>query len=128
MVTEVTEGIKITIVSDYLSNYSNPSDNYFLYSYQITIENQSEYAVQLLRRQWHIFDSTGEYREVEGAGVVGKQPVIAPGEIYQYESSCNLTSDLGKMWGHYTMERQLDNKRFKVVIPEFQLITPFKMN
>jgi ApaG protein len=99
-----------------------------MFAYRITIENESEYAIKLLRRHWFIFDSVGEHKEVEGDGVVGKQPVIQPGEHHQYVSGCNLKSEMGTMRGTYQMQRLADGKLFDVVIPEFTLITPEKLN
>jgi ApaG protein len=84
--------------------------------------------VQLLRRHWHIFDTNGEVRQVEGEGVVGQQPVLEPGESHQYISGCNLKTTIGKMTGTYLMERIIDGKKIKVKIPEFTMIVPFKLN
>jgi ApaG protein len=128
MVTQVTQGIKISIQTKYQEEESQADNDHFIFVYKVTIENTSDYAVQLMRRHWHIFDSRGEYREVQGEGVVGEQPVLLPGEIYQYDSACNLTTDIGAMHGTYLMERQVDNKRFKVKIPEFHLIVPNRLN
>ena len=101
---------------------------HFLFSYRITIENKSEYTVQLISRHWEIFDSSSEHSEVDGEGVVGEQPILEPGEIFEYESACSLTTDMGKMCGTYLMERKIDKARFKVIIPEFELITPQRLN
>lgn len=128
MVTAVTKGIKIIVRTQYQDLYSKPEQGHFLFTYRITIENNSEYTVKLLRRHWYIFDSSSEMREVEGEGVVGQQPVLMPGDIYEYESACNLTTEMGKMHGAYIMERQADKLMFKVDIPEFELITPAKLN
>ena len=84
--------------------------------------------IKLLRRHWHIVDSNGSYRDVDGDGVVGQQPVIEPGDNYQYVSGANLRSDMGKMYGSYEMENMFNKKIIEVTIPEFQLIAPFKMN
>jgi len=128
MVTQVTKGIKIIVQATYLDEQSQPDNEHYLFKYRITIENNSEQTVQLLRRHWHIFDSSGEYRQVEGEGVVGEKPVIMPADIYEYESVCNLVTEMGKMHGTYMMERKLDGMRFEVQIPEFELIVPFKLN
>ncbi len=84
--------------------------------------------VKLLRRHWYIVDSNGAYREVEGEGVVGKQPILEPGASHQYISACSLRSDMGKMHGNYLMENLYNKKLFRVAIPEFQMIAPFKGN
>jgi ApaG protein len=128
MVTQTTHNVKITVKTIYQEDYSSPAHGHYLFSYQITIENYSEYTIRLVSRHWHIFDSSNEHREVEGEGVVGQQPVLEPGENYSYESACNLTSDFGKMHGTYLMERKIDGHKFYVKIPEFQLIVPGKLN
>ena len=128
MITLVTQGIQITVRSTYQESYSRPEENHFLFTYRITIENKSEHTVQLIRRHWHIYDSSSEHREVEGEGVVGQQPILMPGDIYEYESACNLTSDMGKMHGTYLMERQIDKLRFFVNIPEFEMVIPARLN
>jgi ApaG protein len=128
MIAEVTEGIKITVQSEFQPEYSNPSNMHFVYAYRISIENRSEFTVQLMRRQWFIYDSDGSIREVEGEGVVGQQPILEQGDFHEYVSGCNLRTDLGKMKGNYTMERIMDGKKIKVVIPEFVLFPPYKLN
>lgn len=128
MVTQVTKGIKIVVTASYLEDQSQPENHHFLFKYRITIENNSEHTVQLLRRHWHIFDSSGEYREVEGEGVIGQQPVLMHGDVYEYESVSNLVTEMGKMHGTYLMERKMDGSRFVVQIPEFELIVPHKLN
>ena len=84
--------------------------------------------VQLLRRHWYIWEANGTRREVEGEGVIGQQPVLEPGEVYQYVSACNLNTEIGKMWGNYTLQRISDRSQFAVQIPVFDMIVPFKMN
>lgn len=128
MTTQITHNIKISVRTRFQEEHSSPNQRHYLFSYHIIIENNSEYTIQLLRRHWHIFDSSGEYREVEGEGVVGEQPILASGEVYQYESACNLSTEIGKMYGTYLMERKIDGTQFNVDIPEFELIVPSKMN
>jgi ApaG protein len=128
MVTQVTQGIKISVATVYKSEYSHPLKNHYFFSYRISIENQSDYPVQLLRRHWFIFDSSGEHSEVEGEGVVGVQPIIGAGELFEYESACNLSTDMGKMQGTYLIERLDTEQRFYVHIPEFKMVAPFKLN
>lgn len=128
MVQQVTEGVSITVETFYQPTQSNPLGSEFLFAYRITIENLSVFPVQLLRRHWNIIDSNGSAREVEGEGVVGQQPIIEPGENYQYVSAANLKSEIGKMFGTYQMENLYNKKLFNVDIPVFQLIAPFKMN
>ena len=98
-----------------------------MFAYRITIENHNSFPVKLMRRHWYIIDSNSSEREVEGEGVVGVQPVLQPGEKYQYVSGCNLRSELGKMHGTYTMENLNNKSIFEVNIPIFEMIVPFKM-
>ncbi len=128
MVQQVTEGVNVMVETFYQPGHSNPLNAEFLFAYRITIENLSAHPVKLLSRHWHIIDSNGSHREVEGEGVVGEQPVISSGGNYQYSSAVNLHSDIGKMFGNYLIIDLFDKRKIKVTIPEFLLITPFKMN
>jgi ApaG protein len=128
MDTKTTEGVKVTVTTNYLPDYSSPVQQHYVFAYKISIENNSEFTVKLLRRHWYIHDSTGVVREVEGEGVVGQQPVLEPGETHEYVSGCNLKTGMGKMRGTYLMERMVDGKKFDVTIPEFNLIVPYKLN
>ncbi|RKD20361.1 Co2+/Mg2+ efflux protein ApaG [Pelobium manganitolerans] len=128
MVAQITEGVKVSVETIYQPEYSNPANEHFMFAYKIQIENLGNYAVQLLRRHWQIFDSNGTKREVEGEGVVGLQPVIEPGEFHEYVSGCNLRTDMGTMQGAYQMKRLVDDEIFDVSIPEFSLIAPYKLN
>lgn len=122
MVQQVTNGIKITVTSNFEgTNYRN-FRLYFAFSYEITIENQSNDTVQLLERQWMIFDSLNHNEVVEGPGVVGKKPSLKPAQKYTYKSNCLLTSPIGAMKGFYTMVNFTTSKTFKVFIPTFQLM------
>ena len=128
MVTAITQGVKISVETIYQDEHSNPANEHFMFAYRIEVENLSDYSIQLMRRQWFIFDSNGSVREVEGEGVVGIQPVIESGKSYSYVSGCNLKTDMGSMKGHYTMLRLVDETNFDVDIPEFQLIVPYRLN
>ncbi len=128
MVSKISEGIQISVETFYQSDYSNPLNNEYMFAYRITIENHNNFTVKLLRRQWYIFDSNGEHREVEGEGVVGLQPVLRPTEQFQYVSGCNLRTEMGTMKGFYTMENQNNKLTFNVNIPVFEMIVPFKNN
>lgn len=128
LITKITEGIEVSVDTHYEEGQSKPAENLYLFSYKITIENRTSDKVQLLRRYWQIFDSNGEYREVEGPGVVGEQPILLPGDKFSYESFCNLKTDIGKMKGTYTFERLKDRKMFIAEIPEFKMIVPSKLN
>lgn len=128
MATQITKGIRISVTTIYNKEESNSELSQHLFTYLVTIENNSDYSVRLLRRHWNIFDSCGDYSEIEGEGVVGTQPVLAPGEVYEYNSYCNLKTELGKMHGSYIMERLTDHSQFTVHIPEFYLQAPHKLN
>lgn len=128
MLNTITEGVKVSVETLYQQEYSNPANEHFMFAYKVTIENMTDYAVQLMRRHWNIFDSNGSKREVEGEGVVGLQPVIEPGNQHEYVSGCNLKTEMGTMKGEYQMMRLLDNHNFDVKIPEFQLVAPYKLN
>lgn len=128
MVTEITQGIKVSVETEYQPAYSSPSQYHFVFTYRITIENQSEYTIQLMRRHWNIYDAGFLMREVEGEGVVGQQPVLEPGQLHQYVSGCNLKSGIGKMVGSYLMERVVDGSQMQVNIPEFMMIAPLRLN
>ncbi len=128
MSSTTTQGVEVSVETYYQPDYSNPLSGEFMFAYRITIDNHNNYSVKLHRRHWHIFDSNGEYREVEGEGVVGVQPVLLPGDRYQYVSGCNLRSEMGRMSGSYQMENVDTKKFFDVDIPAFEMIVPFKNN
>jgi ApaG protein len=128
MVTAITQGIKISVDTIYQDEYSNPANEHFMFAYRIVIQNLSDTTIRLINRKWFIFDSNGTQRIVEGEGVVGVQPVIEPGQSYEYVSGCNLKTDMGSMKGNYQMLRLIDETAFDVDIPEFQLIVPYKLN
>ncbi len=128
MIAEITQGVKVSVETEYQPSYSSPSQYHYVFTYRITIENKSEFTIQLLRRHWHIFDAGFLSREVEGDGVVGQQPVLEPGQSHQYVSGCNLKSGIGKMVGTYQMERIVDGVKFEVVVPEFTMVAPLRLN
>ncbi len=128
MVSKLSQGVKISVETFYQPDYSNPLSGEYMFAYRITIENSNSFPVKLLRRHWYIFDSNGSYKEVDGEGVVGVQPVIRSGEKYQYVSGCNLKSEMGKMQGHYLMENLNNKQQFEANIPVFEMIAPFKNN
>ncbi|MBC7554981.1 MAG: Co2+/Mg2+ efflux protein ApaG [Taibaiella sp.] len=128
MVQQITEGISIKVECAYQPSQSNPVGSEYFFAYRITIENQTIYPVKLISRHWHIIDSNGAHREVQGDGVVGRQPIIEPGNSYQYTSAAGLKSEIGKMYGTYLLENQASKTKFTVLIPEFQLVVPAKLN
>jgi len=128
METQTTRGIRISVQSHYETAYSKPTVNQYVFSYRIRIENRSPNTVQLLRRHWHITDSIGFTREVEGEGVIGKTPVIAPGEVHAYDSWCPLSSPLGFMKGTYLMLLVEEQEYFDAVVPRFPLESTVALN
>jgi len=128
MVTQITQGVKVSVETEYQPEYSSPSQYHYVFTYRVTIENNSPHTLQLLRRKWHIIDITSTKRVVEGDGVVGQQPILEPGQVHQYVSGCNLRSGIGKMYGSYQMERVLDGDKMEVAIPEFTMVAPFRFN
>ena len=128
MIAQITQGVKVTVETEYQPSYSSPSQYHYVFTYRITIENQSDFTIQLLRRHWYIHDAGFTPREVEGEGVVGQQPVLEPGQVHQYVSGCNLKSGLGKMVGTYLMEKVVDGTTFRVQIPEFTMVAPLRLN
>lgn len=128
MVSEVTQGVKVSVETEYQTEYSSPEQFHYVFTYRITIENHSQYTIQLLRRHWHIQDTNNIIREVEGEGVVGQKPVLEAGQSHQYVSGCNLKSGIGKMYGTFLMERSIDGRMFRVKIPEFTMMAPFRLN
>lgn len=126
--TKTTDGITIRIGSYYEAVSSRPLNQYFAFSYVVEIENNSTFEVQLLRRYWRIKDANLDVKEVEGVGVIGKQPILKPGQMHNYSSWSPLSTPIGKMAGYYTMKRMLDGSHFKAYIPEFQLIADFINN
>ncbi|MEL6673759.1 MAG: Co2+/Mg2+ efflux protein ApaG [Bacteroidota bacterium] len=122
--SQVTEGIRVNVRTAYIQDESSPKHRYYVFAYQVEIINESQYSVQLLRREWRITDGVGKKRKVEGEGVVGKQPHIAPGETYRYVSGSQFNTPVGKMSGYYFMQRTADQVEVAVEIPPFTMVAP----
>ncbi len=122
MVQQVTNGIKISVSTNFEGTSYRNYKLYYAFSYQVTIENLSNETVQLLARHWKIYDSLNKTEIVEGSGVIGKKPILKPSEKYTYSSNCFLTSPIGAMKGYYNMVTFSTTKTFKVHIPTFQLM------
>ena len=123
-----TEGVEVNVKYTYEDDFSKPSQCEFIFSYQIEIKNINHFRIQLISRKWFVFDSKGEHYEVEGNGVIGRQPIINNNESHNYQSGTSLTSPIGRMRGYYVMLNLETNEEFKVYIPEFDLIAPFVLN
>ena len=128
MVQKVTRGIKISVETTFEGTFYKNYKMHFAYSYKIKIENQSKDSVQLMERHWKIKNSLNLTETVDGEGVIGKKPVLKPGEIHMYTSGCLLTSPFGSMSGFYRMVNFTTTKRFKVKVPTFKLSAPFALN
>lgn len=116
----VSQGITVTVRPLYLDHESDFFERRFVFGYIITIGNESDGEVQLLRRHWRIWDDDGNVQEVNGDGVVGKQPLLEPGASHEYSSYCVLESLSGAMEGYFTMER-FNGERFRAHTPRFHL-------
>lgn len=123
MYRALTHEIEITVEPFYLEEQSEPDENRFVWGYRIVITNRSGQTVQLRDRHWRITDALGQVDEVTGEGVVGEQPILAPGEQFEYSSGCPLDTSSGMMVGQYRMVRQ-DGESFMVDIPAFSLDVP----
>lgn len=118
-----TAGVTVRVAVSYLPEQSEPGRGRWFWAYHIRLENDGDGAVQLLTRHWIITDGRGARHTVEGEGVVGEQPVIAPGGSYDYVSGCPLATPTGSMQGSYRMVRE-DGERFDAAIPKFALTAP----
>jgi ApaG protein len=128
MVTQITRGIKITAVTSFEGTYFKNQQLQYAFSYQITIENNSKDAVQLITRHWEISDSLKDVEVVEGEGVIGKKPVLRPGDSYTYNSGCLLSSSFGAMQGYFNMINYTSTRNFRVIVPTFRFSAPFALN
>ena len=120
MSDKVTDGIRVRAMATYLRDQSQPSENKFFFAYKIIISNEGTKRARLLSRHWVIINGNGDREDVEGPGVIGKTPNIAPGDAFEYTSFCPLNTDWGTMEGTYRMQRE-DGTVFDVVIGRFYL-------
>ena len=123
MFERTTRNIRVAVKPAYLDDQSDPDEGQFLWSYTVTIENNGAETVQLMSRYWHITDGEGRVQEVRGPGVVGAQPVLEPGQVFQYTSGCPLPTASGFMTGRYQM-RAASGEAFEAEIPAFILESP----
>lgn len=128
MIQQITRGIKISVETNFEGTFYKNYRIHFAFGYKITIENQSKDSVQLTSRFWKIKDALNKTEIVEGEGVIGKKPVLKPGESHTYKSGCLLTSPFGAMSGFYSMINFTSTRKFRVVIPSFKLSAPFALN
>ena len=126
MYSKTTGNITITVEPSYLADESAPDENHYVWSYHIKIENHGQQSIRLRTRYWKIMDSSGVVQEVEGEGVVGKQPLLSPGESYEYTSGAPLCTPSGIMVGNYGMELVDKGEIITVDIPAFSLDSPYQ--
>lgn len=124
MVSATTNDIQITVDVSYQPQYSVPFSAEYLFAYHIRITNHSNASIQVLSRQWFIQDGPVLKREVKGAGLVGKQPHIAPGHTHEYVSYCNLIHLFGQMQGRYEAISKQDGSKFWLEVPAFTMMVP----
>jgi ApaG protein len=123
MYTATTRFISVNVDPEFLEDQSDPDEGHYVWAYHIRIENKGEETVQLVNRYWRITDALGRIQEVRGAGVVGEQPLLEPGDAFEYTSGTPLSTPSGFMGGTYEME-SATGERFEVTIPTFSLDSP----
>jgi len=123
--TAVTRQIRVTVQPVYLDDQSAPNDNHFVWAYHVQIENFGQETVQLIGRHWKITDGRGELHEVKGSGVIGEQPTLEPGDVFDYTSGTPLPTPSGIMSGTYHMENER-GEGFDIEIPAFSLDSPYQ--
>lgn len=128
MVSAITQDIRVRVKTGYQPDFSEPEASIFFFAYHISISNLGSEKVKLLKRHWNIQDSLGFERIIEGPGVVGEQPELDPGMTHNYQSGCQFTTEIGRMWGYYIFERLADGEQFKVEIPCFTMAVPYVMS
>ncbi len=128
MQQQITQGICVTVETFFNEELSNPGLNEYIYSYEISIDNLSDFPFHLKARHWEITDALGNIRTVDGEGVVGQQPMLDPGQGFNYTSAVGVKTDMGKMTGYYIIENLVTKKEMHISIPTFYLYPPFKMN
>lgn len=121
--SEVTDGIRVSVQTHYLAEQSDPENHRYVWAYRVRIENEGTAVVRLRARHWRIMDAMGREQRVDGPGVVGEQPLIRPGESFEYTSGTPLGTPSGFMSGHYDMVSP-DGTAFTVSVPSFSLDLP----
>ena len=128
MIQQITQGISISVNAFFEGTFFKNYRLHYSFGYRISISNHGKDTVQLQSRHWKIFDSLKPTAIVDGEGVVGKKPVIKPGQVYSYQSGCLLSSPIGAMQGHYDMINLASTKKFRAYIPKFELSAAFALN
>ena len=123
MFSATTNNIQVSVMPVYIDEKSDPENHMFFWAYRVSIENLGKKTVQLVSRYWHITNAVGQIEEVKGAGVVGEQPILKPGDRFEYTSGCPLNTSSGIMRGCYVMTFE-DQSEIEVMIPPFSLDLP----
>ena len=123
MYSEITKSIKVSVNSTFLEEQSSPVEAHYVWAYEVRIENLGTEQVQLMNRRWSITDAHGQTQTVEGTGVVGEQPILKPGDSFEYTSGTPLKTPSGMMVGIYEME-DVKGETFDVKVPAFSLDSP----
>lgn len=123
----ITRGIRVEVASEYLPERSDPQTQYYFFSYHVKITNEGQQVAQLISRHWTITDGDGHVEEVRGPGVVGEQPVLRPGESFEYTSACPLKTPMGNMQGTYQMILE-NGERFDAEIAQFDLAPSYTLH
>lgn len=127
MSVATTRGVRVEVIPTYHADRSRPQANYWFFSYRVRVSNEGEGPVQLLSRHWIITDATGHRQDVRGPGVVGHQPLLEPGQNFEYTSFCPLPTSMGTMHGSYRMLTP-NGEQFDAEIAPFTLVDPLDMN
>ncbi|WCR59409.1 MAG: Protein ApaG [Wolbachia endosymbiont of Ctenocephalides felis wCfeF] len=120
-----TNSVEVTVLPVYIEEQSIPYEDCYVWVYNVKIKNKSSSTIQLLSRHWQIIDYKGKVNEIAGAGVIGEQPVIKPGEVFRYTSGTYLNAPSGIMQGRYEFLNEESTKVFEVMIPPFSLDSPY---
>jgi ApaG protein len=123
MYHQITQGIRVTVMPVYIDERSDPEQNRYFWAYRVVIFNDGKRSIQVVSRHWIITDANGRTEEVRGRGVVGEQPILRPGDSFEYTSGCPLTTSSGFMRGTYTVVDE-GGEEFKIAIPLFPLDLP----
>lgn len=127
MSNAITRGIRVQVTSEYLPDRSSPAEDHYFFTYHVRISNEGTERARLLTREWIITDSNGDVQRVSGPGVVGEQPVLGPGDGFEYSSFCPLRTPVGAMHGTYQMQTD-EGDAFDALIAPFTLAVPHAVN
>lgn len=128
MLTQVTKGVKVSVCSDFEGTLFKNRKTYYSFGYTVIIENLNNDTIQIMARQWNIFDALNAMEMISGKDILGRVPTLKSGENYTYQSGCMLAAPIGAVQGHYQVANLDHVKAFKVEVPTFKLAAPFAIN